>query len=369
MPKPMPNSNPAMPINAVITENDEISLKELILKIGDWYRYLKTQWIKIALVGFIGGCIGFVYAWVQPITYTAKLTFVVEEGKSGGGSMGGLASLAGQLGVDVVGASGGGLLSGDNILLYFKSSSLAREVLLSKYDSNSNKTLADIYSEVYKFKEGWKKNGQIGDIQFQSISSNKPYTRLQDSIIQKISGAILTDKFIVTRVDKKAGFIEVSTTMESEDLAKIYCERTVQKAIDNYINIKIHRQKATVDKLQSRVDSVAKLLNQKTIAGASLQTTTSTMDINPLYRTNSVVANETTVRDKTMLASIFVSVAQNLELAKFTLSQETPVIQIVDAPLFPLGKNKVSRLKTAITYSFVLAVLFTIIIFIRKLYK
>jgi uncharacterized protein involved in exopolysaccharide biosynthesis len=84
--------------------SDEISLKELIQKIGEWGIYLKTQWIKIAIVGLIGGCIGFVYAWMQPITYTAKLTFVVEEGKSGGSSLGGLASLAGQFGVDVGGA-------------------------------------------------------------------------------------------------------------------------------------------------------------------------------------------------------------------------------------------------------------------------
>lgn len=43
-----------------------------------------------------------------------------------------------------------------------------------------------------------------------------------------------------------------------------------------------------------------------------------------------------------MLSSIFASVVQNLELAKFTLSQETPAIQIIDRPTFPLIKNKKS---------------------------
>ena len=62
--------------------SDEISLKELIQKIGEWYRYLKTQWWKIAIAGFIGGVIGFIYTWMQPITYTAKTTFVVEDAKS-----------------------------------------------------------------------------------------------------------------------------------------------------------------------------------------------------------------------------------------------------------------------------------------------
>jgi hypothetical protein len=352
--------------NDQLTNSDEISLKELFQKIAEWYRYLKSQWIKIALVGFIGGCIGFVYAWRQPITYTAKLTFVVEEGKSGGSSMGGLASLAGSFGLDMGGSSGGSLLFGDNIFLYFKSLSLTREVLLSQYDSNSNKSLADIYADVYKLKEGWKKNEKIGDIKFQPISLNKPYTRLQDSLLQKITEAILATNLSVARTDKKAGFIEVRTTMENEILAKVYCERTVKKAVDQYISVKTQRQKTTVDKLQARVDSVAVLLNQKTSSSANLQTASSTMDINPLYSAGTVIATETTLRDKTMLANIFASAIQNLELAKFTLSQETPVIEVVDEPVYPLKKTKTSRLKMAIWLAFGFGSLIVVYLVVRR---
>jgi len=87
----------------ITNSSDEISLKELIQKAIEWWRYLKSQWLKIAIVGFIGGVIGFIYASMQPVTYTAKTTFVVEEGKSGSSSLGGLASLAGQFGVDMGG--------------------------------------------------------------------------------------------------------------------------------------------------------------------------------------------------------------------------------------------------------------------------
>ena len=108
------------PSTIIQQSSDEISLKEIIQKLGDWYRYLKTQWWKIAIAGMIGGAIGFVYAWMQPVSYTAKTTFVVEDLKSGMGNLGSLASLAGQFGVDV-GGGGGGLIAGDNVLLYFKS--------------------------------------------------------------------------------------------------------------------------------------------------------------------------------------------------------------------------------------------------------
>lgn len=353
--------------NQKIILSKEITLEDHFKKAVEWYKYLKSQWLKIALLGLVGGCIGFAYAWLKPITYTAKLIFVVEEGKSASSSLGNLASLAGQLGVDFGGGSGGGLLNGENIFLYFKSNSLAREVLLSKYDSTSNKTVADFYAEIYELKDEWEENSKIGKIQFHALSTLKPYTRTQDSLIQKLTENILAEQFSVIRADKNGDFIEVGVTMENEELAKTYCERIVSKAINQYINIKVSRQKATVEKLQARVDSIARLLNQKTISGATLQTSASTMDINPIFRAGSVVATETTLRDKTMLATVFASVTQNLELAKFTLSQETPVIQVVDKPMYPLKKEKKSKIKTAITFAFAFGFLMVLYLAVKKI--
>jgi uncharacterized protein involved in exopolysaccharide biosynthesis len=352
----------------ITNSSDEISLKELIQKAKDWWSFLIAQWLKIALVGLIGGLLGFFYAYIQPLSYTAKMTFVVEDGKSGSSGIGGLASLAGQFGVDVGGASGGNVLAGDNILLYFKSTSLAREVLLTPYDSASNLSLADVYSEVYELKDNWLSNGKIGKIDFPPSILNKVYTRKQDSLLQRIVDVIIKSHFAISRTDKKASFIEVSATMQNDTLAKIYCERIVQRAVDRYINIKTQRQKSTVDKLNLRVDSIAKLLRQKTLTGASLQTSSTTMDINPLYNTNSTVEVETTVRDKTLLATIFSSAVQNLELAKFTLSQETPSIQIVDTPMYPLLKNQVSKVKTAITFSLIFSIILIAVLVGRRIF-
>jgi hypothetical protein len=348
---------------------DNITFKEFVKAIKSWFDYLKSYWVKFLFIGFIGGCIGFFYASNQPITFTSKLTFVVEEGKGAGSSLGGLASLAGQFGVDVGSSSGGGILTGDNLLLYFKSPSLAREVLLSKYDSKSNKSIADEYAKVHGLKKLWEQNKKIGKVEFKVLNKSIVYTRLQDSLLQEIINNINAKQFQVSKTDKKAGFIDVVSTMQSELLAKIYCERIVQKVVERYISIKTQRQNATVNKLQSRVDSLAFLLKQKTLSGASLQNTSSIMDINPIYKTGTNVAVETTLRDKTLLATIFASVTQNLELAKFTLSQETPVIQIIDSPILPLKKNKLSRLKTAILGSILISFLFLFGLIIRRVYS
>jgi hypothetical protein len=356
-----------MPEN-IADSPDEISLKDLVLKLQEWYLYILKHWLIIGLIGLIGGLLGFFYANNQIPTYNAKVTFVLEEGKSGSSSLGGLATIAGQFGVDLGGSSGGGLLSGDNILLYFKSPSLAREVLLSKYDSSSNTSIADEYAKAYNLTKVWSENPKIGIISFPIMTITTQYTRLQDSLLQTIINTINQTQFTVSRTDKKAGFIDVTSNMQNELLAKIYCERIVEKVVERYINIKTQRQNATVQKLQSRVDSIANLLKQKTISGAALQNTSSTMDINPLYRTGTSVAVETTLRDKTLLSTIFASVTQNLEMAKFTLSQETPVIQIIDAPVLPLKIDKMSRLKTALLGSFLFGFFLIIGLIIKKIY-
>jgi uncharacterized protein involved in exopolysaccharide biosynthesis len=82
-------------------DNDEISLKELILKIKEWYIFLLSKWKLIVLMGVIGGLIGFTYAYFQKPTYKATLTFAMEEEKSGGGGLGGALGLASQFGIDL----------------------------------------------------------------------------------------------------------------------------------------------------------------------------------------------------------------------------------------------------------------------------
>lgn len=349
-----------------LQHNDEISLKELILKAKEWFHYLKSQWLKIVFTAFIGGVFGIVYAYIQPITYTAKTTFVVEDSKSGSG-LSSLASLAGQFGVDVGSNAGGGLISGDNILLYFKSESLIREVLLSSWDNKHS--FADKYVEITGIKKSWQKKEEWKTFKLSSHQMNSFMNRKTDSILKLLITIITKEELQINRIDKKAGFLELTTTMLDEAFSKRFNEQLVQTAIGQYVHLKTDRQKKTVDRLQSRADSIAGLLNQKTSAAASLQTQVSTMDMNPLYRTTSAVKTELTTRDKTMLGSIYIEVVKNLEMAKFTLNQETPVIQIVDQPIYPLQKNKKSKLTNGIMGIILFSFLAILLLAIKRVFK
>ena len=62
-------------------DNDEISLKELIIKIKEWITFLKSKWKLIFIAGIIGASIGLTIALFEKPTYKAVLTFAMEEDK------------------------------------------------------------------------------------------------------------------------------------------------------------------------------------------------------------------------------------------------------------------------------------------------
>jgi paraquat-inducible protein B len=149
----------------------------------------------------------------------------------------------------------------------------------------------------------------------------------------------------VLKPDKKASFIEVKVTTRDELFSKYFSERLVKIATDHYLDSKIKTKALNIAKLQSKADSLAALLNNKTYLAASSQQ--SLVDANPALRTVPI-ASEISSREKAMAATIFAEVVKNLEVSKTILSQETPVIQIVDQSTFPLPREKVSKIKSLI---------------------
>lgn len=317
----------------------EFSFQSMFLS---WYNFIISlikswkQWLPLACMGAIIGC-GF--AWYKPVTYTARLSFVVEEGKSGGGSL--VSALAGQFGFDLGSLSGtSGVLAGDNVQELLKSRSLIRKTLLTPYDPSSNISLADQYALVYGWKKKWEQSSYIQKpVQFPIEGK---LNRQQDSLLQLIIKNIVDKEFSVAKPDKKLGFFEATATFRDEMLAKLFIEKLMQVTTDFYITTKTKRLQGNVNRLQQRADSIGALLNKKTYS--SIAETQLLLDVNPAYMTSSVGA-EITSRDKMMLATIYAELVKNLELSKTALIQETPTIQIVDAPIFPLKKNRLGYLK------------------------
>ncbi len=328
-----------------LTDSDEISLRELFEKIQKILKYLISKWWIILLTGTLGGANGYIHAYRQPIKYTAKITFVLEDSKGGGS---GLASLAGQFGFDLGGSAGGSVFSGDNILSFLKSKNLVRETLLTSFSEKSNETLADRYADIYKLKESWIRNNKIGKINFSKFNINS-LPRLEDSLMQNIEERIIENELFVIRPDKKYSFIEAKITTLDEEFSKTFLDRLVKVASELYIVSKTKTKAANIALLQRRADSLSAVLNNKTYSAAASQQ--SLVDVNPALKISSI-SSEITNRDKTISSTIFAEVVKNLELSKTLLNQEMPFIQVVEQSTFPLPKEKPSKINSLVLGSF-----------------
>jgi hypothetical protein len=194
-------------------------------------------------------------------------------------------------------------------------------------------------------------------------SSNLP--RKEDSLLQTIITSV-AKSLVVNRPEKKASFVEVKISSLDERWSKIFVERLVSTGTQRYILSKTKVKGDNVALLQRRADSLGALLNNTTYSAAASQQIL--VDINPALRTAPVAA-EINTRQKMMLATIFGEVVKNLELAKFSLSQETPVIQIVDRSYLPLKKEKPSKLMYLLAGGFLAGFLTILFLLARRWYK
>ena len=84
--------------------NDEIQLKDILIKLSEYKTYLLKKKFTIASISFFCLVIGVILAMRSDVKYNAELTFVVE-GEKKGGSLGAMSGIASQFGFDLGGAS------------------------------------------------------------------------------------------------------------------------------------------------------------------------------------------------------------------------------------------------------------------------
>lgn len=295
--------------------------------------YLWTQKFKIGLACIVGALLGLLIAWKWPVSYTARLSFVVEESKGSGGGL--LSSLAGSFGFDLgtLGGSSGGVLAGDNVLQLLVSQRMLKETFLTPFDSRPNYTLADRYADVYKLKEDWRKKETDPVVMFPPTPEK--YTRLQDSLLHIILEETSEKRVSVGKPDKKLSFFELNATMKDDRLASLFTQRLIDQATKFYIETKTKSARLNIEKLQHRADSIGSLLNRRTYSSAAA----TVLDANPGYVT-ATVNSEVQERDKRVMQTYYAEIIKNLEVSRTMLTQQTPTFQVVDSPELPLKKNR-----------------------------
>jgi hypothetical protein len=346
--------------------NDEISLKELIIKIQEWYLYLVSQWKIILLAGIIGAVIGLAYSFIKKPVYMATLSFALEDEKSGGGGLGSALGLASSLGLDL-GGGGGSIFTGSNLTELFKSRSMVEQTLLSPVTSNGKSiSLAEMYLQNSGWRDKWNGNPKFENIQFLPNTKRKYFTRVHDSILGVMYDDLSKTGLSVGQKDKKIAIINIDMSSKNELFAKYFTEALVKQVSDFYVTSKSEKARMNMDILERQTDSIRRELNGA-ITGVAVAND-NTFGLNPAMNVRRTPSARRQV-DVQANTAILTELVKQTELAKVTLRKETPLIQVIDKPILPLKKEQFGKIK-GIVLGFFLSVFFVVLFLaIKRLLK
>lgn len=346
-------------------ENDEITLKELLLKTKEWYTFLLSKWKTIVLAGSIGALLGLGYSFYKKPIYTASLTYALEDGKAAGG-LGGALGLASSFGLDL-GGSSGGAFAGANLMELFKSRAMVEQTLLASVTQN-NKTisLAEMFIQDKKWRKKWEEKPALKNITFLPNSDRTKFTRVQDSIFGVIYKDLSTESLTVEQKDKKVAIGTITLNSTNEYFAQQFTLALTNTVIDFYIETKSKRAKENMDILVRQTDSIRGELNGA-ITGVAVAND-NTFGLNPALNVKRVPSARRQV-DVQANTAILTEIVKQAELAKVTLRKETPLIQVIDQPILPLPKEKLGKAK-GILLGGILAGFLTILgLIVRRIFK
>lgn len=322
-------------------DKQEISIKDLVLKIRAVRKYLLTKWITILIGGLIGGLLGYWFMSIKSASYVSNTTFVLEEGESSSGGMGQYAGLASMVGVNL-GGSAGGIFQGDNLLELYKSRSIISKTLLTEAIFDGHKELIiERYISINKLRKAWIKFPALKNLNFKADKYGR-YSRLQDSIISVIALDVNRSYLVVSKPDKKLSIINVKVSAPDEAFSLVFNNEIVKNVNDFYVQTKTKKSQYNLAILEGQRDSIRREMNGA-LSGAAVS-----MDANPNANPARQVLRVSSQRrqfDAESNKAILIELVKNLEISKVSLRKETPLIQIIDSPVFPLVKEKPSKLK------------------------
>ncbi len=317
-------------MNKSVKQDDEIDLKDILLKIKDLYLLLRPHFFLIIILSVGGGAIGFSYAHFSTPKYVATLTFMVDAGKSS--SMGGVSQLASSFGLGSLG--GGSTLDTKKLEDLLLSNKINTITLFEKQTIDGNTDyLANHFINLFEIKKekGFIKNDSIKDFTEFKSADFKKFTQKENTILNMILGRIIGEKGMLSVDVAKNEIITVKLNSESNTFAKYYVEHLVNALTNFYVTSSIKKEKITLNIITNREDSVKDALYAAENTYAAYKDENSRM-----IKVKGYVEELRLKRNVEILNTMYGEIIKSKEMANFALLNKTPLFQVIDEPSFPL---------------------------------
>ena len=313
---------------------ESFSLLNLINSVKSWFFYLLSNLRGIVTITSIFLSFVLVYNYIKSPVHYARTTFVLDS-ESSSNSIGDIASLASLAGINAssfIDASS--LFQIDNIQELYRSSSMIKETLLSEYNFGENNImLVDRFAINEKINKKWDRL----NVDFSAYKSKLINLRVHDSILNEVVKIIKEKYLIVDKPSRKTTILEIGFDHKDELLAKSFNENLVSIVNDFYNKTKTQKTGENLKILERQADSVKKVLDKSILVLAEKDQ--SIPNPNPVKKV-SLVPYQKALIDVQANGAIYQEIVKQLELAKVSHRNKTPLIQIIDQPILPLENSR-----------------------------
>ena len=310
---------------------DEISIKELILKTQEYIKVIWSKKIGLIAVSLLFGAGFALKAYLKPTTYTAELTFMVNQ--DDGGSMSGIGAVLGQFGL---GGGGGGSSNFDQITEIARSSKICERTLMDSAIIDGTKDLlANHIIRSYKMHEDWQEDTVLVDFLFTNpFAATKQYNIALNKLIGFFKGG-KKPGIANLEFDEKSTILKIATTAIDQELSAALTNSWYDKIQVYYVLKSTEGPKKTLKELTHKADSIFSLLNG---AESGLATGSDKLGIITTYDR---LPTSRAGRNLQMYGAMYAEVIKNKETSDFILKSETPYFQKLDEPRLPIEGDEI----------------------------
>ncbi len=336
------------------TSKNPISIVSICNKTLEISSFIWNKKLIVVIAGVLGAIIGLVSALIQKVDYTATYKFTIES-KSGEGVGSGILSLVG-LGSN----DGASAFSGNNLMGLIQSRTMVENALLSPISVNGDsmtiieyKFVCDSIREKCKTYEPEEnaKTVSVCEIHYPVGQKRSTFSRVQDSLLMLTSSQLLQKSINVEKTDKKYNFVNFSFTSKDESFSKIFATALLKEVNDFYIATRTERTNTNIKSFSVRADSIRNEMNKALYRVASVRDA----NLNGVAKVQvERLKYETEAR---INSEAYTEIMKNIEVMKLDLARETPLIKVIDEPIYPLMNNKKGKLASMIKFGLALGFL------------
>lgn len=311
------------------TYEDEVSLLDFLVSVKKsalflWHRRFLLSICFFLAFGFLG-----LKQYLSPVEYKAALTFMLSDDLNN--QVGSVSSILGQIGLPI----SSGRYNIDKLVEIAKSRSIIELVLFEEILlGGKTDFIANHIIRLYDINAQWA--DRFGIIEF-THSNIDSFSLAENYALLTLHKKIVGNKDLngLLNVDYGRDHYILSTRFHSvsDTLSVTFTNLHFAALKEYYTNKAIERQEQALGIVEEKRDSIATALSltERLIAQNQDQTIGSFSN-----RTNAQLSelNTRSVILKTALAKA----EENLAIAQFAKQTNTPLIQLIDAPLLPVEK-------------------------------